>query len=189
MKFCLSFIVLSLWLTAFVRAQNVQFRDTRSSYNDGAGKTAKEQDQNLQLRNFSTDKSFEAGNVRLKSFLTRDFEGGKKAVDTQKSYISKESPDAGREALFNVGNREEVDAAFAAAEEMAREGKRSYGRASKEFPDIELIYEPKEYLGPETQKDKRASTMRNMGKPTLTVDEVRDLLNSPGSTRQDITGP
>lgn len=182
-------MVLGILLPGFICAENIQFRDTRSSYADGQGRSAREQDQTLQLKNFSSDKSFDAGNVRLKSFLTRDFEGGKKALDTQKSYISKESSDAGREALFNVGNRAEVDAAFAAAEEAAREGNRTYNRASQEFPDMELIYEPKEYLGPETQKDKRASTMRNMDKPILSVDEVRDLLNSPGSTRQDITGP
>ncbi|MDL5047518.1 hypothetical protein QQ054_15995 [Oscillatoria amoena NRMC-F 0135] len=171
-----------------VFAQNVKFRDTRTNYAEAQGKEAKEQGQSLRLKNFSQDKKFETGEVRLKSFLTRDFEGGKKAVGLEKNYVSRSAGDADREALFKVGSREEVDAAFAAAEEKAREDSKVFGAASREFPDLQKIYEPRTYTGPETQKDKKPASVRNIAKPNLTVDEVKDLLNSPGSSREDISG-
>jgi len=172
-------------LPFYASAQNVKMRETRWEAQDLI-KSAKEGGKDFASKNYSGDKVYNTDNVKFKSFLSRDFEGGKKAIEVEESYSLKESSSANRSALFKENNQEEVNQAFQAAEERAREGSREYGRASKDFPDMEMIYEAKSYQGPE--KNKVTRSVQNIGKPNLSVDEVRDMLNSPGSSRKDITG-
>lgn len=184
MKIFLSIVIAFLASANLSQAQGMGSRDTRWNMKD-LEKRSVEDGKIFRGKSFSGEKRYDAGSLKFESFLTRDFEGGKKAISIQ-DFKTEEYVSGREEAQFVSSNKDEIDKAFDEAEKKAREQGGIYAGASSKYDKSSQEYDSPKYEGPEVGKINRS--LRNLGRPNLTVDEVRDLLNSPGSSRKDISG-
>ncbi|MDX2226777.1 MAG: hypothetical protein SFY92_06790 [Verrucomicrobiae bacterium] len=164
-----------------VRAMDSSFRPPDMS------KIAREDAREFKGKGFNADKSalWEKKEYQGQSYQTKEYLGSKGAGGMDRTYSTSEAMGLGRESSFsqkespisekgahlkNGGVASDNEKTFDSGSQSSLDARKSYDRQSRE------------YLGPEAKKMR--PKINNVDRENLTVEEVRELINRPGSSRQ-----